>query len=74
MKHVMLMAYERREEMVGDSSRTPCGALKCKRQHAENRGRHIVPLHFKAEATIWLLGHNSAEEKLWRLLETFPVN
>lgn len=36
---------------------------------AENKGRNTGSSPFNAEATLLLLGHNSAEEKLWGLFQ-----
>ena len=35
----------------------------------KNKGRNTGSSPFNAQAAIWLLGHNSAEEKLWGLFQ-----
>lgn len=64
------VASEHRKEM----SVTAAGANRLnvadKNPHAKmltNKGRNTTSSPFTAQATVWLLGHTSAEEKLWGL-------
>ena len=64
------VASEHRKEMLVTAAGANRLNVADKNSHAKmltNKGRNTASSPLTAQATVWLLGHTSAEEKLWGL-------